>query len=52
VAVVGAAGPGWPRRALVQAGHRVTLFEMAPQWGGRARGVDVDGWRWTTASTS
>ena len=27
----------------VQRGHRVTLFEMAPHLGGRARGVDVEG---------
>ena len=44
VAVVGG---GWAGlAAAVEAtrrGHRVTLFEMAPQLGGRARRVDVDG---------
>ncbi len=44
VAVVGA---GWAGLAAAvratQAGHAVTLFEMAAQPGGRARGVDVDG---------
>jgi squalene-associated FAD-dependent desaturase len=44
VAVVGA---GWAGLAAavraVQAGHAVTLFEMAGHAGGRARGVDVDG---------
>jgi len=44
VAVVGA---GWAGLAAAvratQAGHAVTLHEMAPQVGGRARGVDVDG---------
>jgi squalene-associated FAD-dependent desaturase len=43
VAVVGA---GWAGLAAaveaVQAGHRVTVFEMAPQPGGRAREVRVD----------
>ena len=42
VAVVGA---GWAGLAAavraVEAGHAVTLFEMAGQLGGRARGVDV-----------
>ena len=46
IAVVGA---GWAGlAAAVHAttlGHAVTLFEMAPQCGGRARGVDVDGLR-------
>ncbi len=27
----------------IQRGHDVTLFEMAPQWGGRARRVDING---------
>ncbi|MDP3226340.1 MAG: NAD(P)-binding protein, partial [Rubrivivax sp.] len=40
-------GGGWAGLATAvratEAGHRVTLFEMAAQWGGRARGVDVDG---------
>jgi squalene-associated FAD-dependent desaturase len=44
VAVVGA---GWAGLAAavrsVQAGHDVTLFDMAGQAGGRARGVEVDG---------
>jgi hydroxysqualene dehydroxylase len=44
IAVVGA---GWAGlAAAVQAtalGHAVTLFEMAPQCGGRARGVDIGG---------
>jgi squalene-associated FAD-dependent desaturase len=44
VAVVGG---GWAGlAAAVEAtlrGHAVTLFEMAPQWGGRARRVDIDG---------
>jgi hydroxysqualene dehydroxylase len=44
VAVVGA---GWAGLAAavraVQAGHAVTLFEMAGHPGGRARGVDVNG---------
>ena len=42
VAVVGA---GWAGLAAaieaVRCGHRVTLFEMAPQLGGRSRGVGV-----------
>ncbi len=42
VAVVGA---GWAGLAAAvrttQSGHRVTLFEMAPQHGGRARSVDT-----------
>jgi squalene-associated FAD-dependent desaturase len=45
VAVIGA---GWSGLACavraVQAGHQVTLFEMAARPGGRARGVAVDGW--------
>jgi hydroxysqualene dehydroxylase len=44
VAIVGG---GWAGLAAAvratQAGHQVTLFEMAAQWGGRARGVEVDG---------
>ncbi|MDP2007519.1 MAG: hydroxysqualene dehydroxylase HpnE [Rubrivivax sp.] len=40
-------GGGWSGLAAAvratEAGHGVTLFEMAGQWGGRARGVDVDG---------
>ena len=44
VAVVGG---GWAGlAAAVEAtrlGHHVTLFEMAPQLGGRARGVEIDG---------
>jgi len=44
LAVVGA---GWAGLAAavraVQAGHAVTVFEMAAQPGGRARGVDVEG---------
>ena len=44
VAVVGG---GWAGLAAgveaTRLGHQVTLFEMAPQLGGRARGVEVDG---------
>jgi squalene-associated FAD-dependent desaturase len=44
VAVVGG---GWAGLAAAvrasEAGHRVSLFEMAAQWGGRARTVAVDG---------
>jgi hydroxysqualene dehydroxylase len=44
VAVVGA---GWAGLAAAvratEAGHRVTLFEMAREAGGRARGVELDG---------
>ncbi|MDP1901289.1 MAG: hydroxysqualene dehydroxylase HpnE [Rubrivivax sp.] len=40
-------GGGWAGLAAavraVEVGHRVTLFEMAGQLGGRARGVQVDG---------
>jgi squalene-associated FAD-dependent desaturase len=40
-------GGGWAGLAAAveatQRGHAVTLFEMAPQLGGRARRVDVDG---------
>ena len=40
-------GGGWAGLAAAvratEAGHRVTLLEMAHQWGGRARRVDVDG---------
>lgn len=46
IAVVGG---GWAGLAaavtLVQAGHSVTLFEMAARLGGRARSVDVEGLR-------
>jgi len=46
VAVVGG---GWAGLAAavraVEAGHNVTLMEMAPHWGGRARAVDHDGLR-------
>ncbi len=44
VAVVGG---GWAGLAAAvrasEAGHRVILYEMAAQWGGRARTVEVDG---------
>ena len=44
VAVVGG---GWAGLAAAieatRLGHQVTLFEMAPQLGGRSRGVEVDG---------
>jgi squalene-associated FAD-dependent desaturase len=44
VAVVGG---GWAGLAaavrLVQRGHRVAVFEMAPHWGGRARAVPTHG---------
>ena len=40
-------GGGWAGLAAAvracEAGHRVTLFEMAGHWGGRARSVDVHG---------
>jgi hydroxysqualene dehydroxylase len=40
-------GGGWAGLAAAvratEAGHQVTLFEMAAQLGGRARGVEVDG---------
>jgi predicted NAD/FAD-binding protein len=40
-------GGGWAGLAAAvratEARHAVTLFEMATHWGGRARGVDVDG---------
>ena len=40
-------GGGWAGLAAAvratEAGCHVTLFEMAPQLGGRARGVEVDG---------
>ena len=40
-------GGGWAGLAAAieatQRGHQVTLFEMAPQLGGRSRGVDVAG---------
>jgi uncharacterized protein with NAD-binding domain and iron-sulfur cluster len=53
VAVVGGgwAGSGAAVRACAD-GHAVTLYEMAPQLGGRARSVTTTGSRWTTASTS
>ena len=41
-------GGGWAGLAAAvrgtQAGHRVSLFEMSNQWGGRARGVELQGW--------
>ena len=44
VAVIGG---GWAGLAAAieatQSGHAVTLFEMAPQLGGRSRGVSIDG---------
>ncbi|HJV61427.1 MAG TPA: NAD(P)-binding protein, partial [Albitalea sp.] len=44
IAVVGG---GWAGMAAavdaVRRGFEVTLFEMAPHWGGRARRVDIDG---------
>ena len=40
-------GGGWAGLAAAvratEAGHQVTLLEMAQQWGGRARSVDVEG---------
>ena len=40
-------GGGWAGLAAAvratEAGHAVTLFEMAGQFGGRARGVEIDG---------
>jgi len=40
-------GGGWGGLAAavrgVEAGHQVTLFEMSAHWGGRARGVTVEG---------
>ncbi len=40
-------GGGWAGLAAAvratEAGHSVTLFEMARHWGGRARSVDVEG---------
>ena len=40
-------GGGWAGLAAAvratEAGHAVTLFEMAAQWGGRAREVAIDG---------
>ena len=47
VRTVAVVGGGWAGLAAavraVQAGHAVTLVEMAGQLGGRARGVDVEG---------
>ena len=47
VLTVAVIGGGWAGLAAAvratEAGHCVTLFEMAPQWGGRARRVDIDG---------
>jgi squalene-associated FAD-dependent desaturase len=44
VAVVGGGWAGLTAAVeAARAGHRVTLFEMAPQLGGRAREVPVDG---------
>lgn len=44
---VGVVGGGWAGIAAAvratEAGHRVTLLEMASRLGGRARGVEVDG---------
>ena len=44
VAVIGG---GWAGLAAAvratEAGHQVSVFEMAPHWGGRAREVDVNG---------
>jgi NADPH-dependent 2,4-dienoyl-CoA reductase/sulfur reductase-like enzyme len=52
VAVVGG---GWAGLAAAMEatlrGHAVTLYEMAPQLGGRARRVDIDGLMLDTAST-
>lgn len=40
-------GGGWAGLAAAvrasEAGHAVTLYEMAPHWGGRARGVEIGG---------
>ena len=40
-------GGGWSGLAAAvratEAGHQVSVFEMAPQWGGRAREVQVNG---------
>ncbi len=40
-------GGGWAGLAAavraIEAGHQVSVFEMAAQWGGRARAVDVEG---------
>jgi hydroxysqualene dehydroxylase len=44
-AAVAVVGGGWAGLAAAveatQRGHQVTLFEMAAQWGGRARRVDI-----------
>ena len=46
-AALAVVGGGWAGLAAAvratEAGYRVTLFEMAGHWGGRARGVEVDG---------
>lgn len=47
MAGVAVIGGGWAGLAAavraVEAGHQVTLLEMAPHWGGRARRVDAEG---------
>lgn len=48
IAIVGA-GPGGLAAAydLTKAGHRVTIFEAAPQVGGLAAGFRAPHWQWT-----